>query len=975
MDPKYQRSWADDSESPRAIHGGGHYVAASSFHSESNRYPYTNGHHYSNGNSSHAPIYGTGHRDQDGDGYPSQGRYANGNQQSRIYTTPYEGFEEDWARTSLQPSNPHPSSSHQNYSAPEQGSSTRGRSDDRRHDYDRRDDNRDTRRRDTRRDDRIDDRRERIDRNSQRRGAPSYLDISNQRELGIVCSLKDSYGFIKCADRDDDLFFHFTELSRSEPAVGLEVEFNVATDSKNGKLSAIQLVVLSKGSVAFEDIDPTHRVGMLIKEANMDGEPGEVEYAPDDSDARETLRFSLRDLAEPKVPLCAGDEVKFNLVINKRTKTRTATNVVIYRFGGKRETGVIQSLKDNFGFIKCSEQPVSVYFHFRDVVLLQKDQRDLGMGMEVEFTIENDSKVNKPFATRVRGLPRGTVSFTIVLPERLTGVVSKEFALSNSYSSFNHSNRRVSDEDMGQIDCVSTSGVEKFLFNGKDLENFKQPLRLGDQVEFSVLIKKRSGKKKATNIILLKAAPEVFEYGIVCSIHKNYGHLTCMQRDEDMFFHFSDLEINNEDIGVGSELEFVVVTDSRSNKKKAIHIKHAPSGSVIFETVLPERYRGIVIRECKPGVAQPPAHISVKKRDEHGTVEFIDAQGNSFVLTFASYDLKNKKAQIWPGDEIEFNLSVESKTGIRGATSIELVKPKELLREQGVVTAVKNYFGFLSTPTRVDEVYFHFTELELVMDKNEITQVKPGFEVEFSVATDSWANNKPIAINFKILPKGTVKFEDTLPGRHPGIVDRELRGRGHHSETYGGKITFQSPDTKAMESLPFDAEDVDKRFSLKRGDRVEFSIATNRRNKEKKASNIVLMRETGVVEGIKQSYGFIHCDEKGHEDKLFFHEREVEEGTILQEGDIVEFLRVYSSRNKDYNAIEIKKIKDAAIRESPKKPHLNINKVDSKVFILRQPKSAGWTQSFAPGRGKLLNEEVDKLTQSMLNSFGLNTNE
>lgn len=36
---------------------------------------------------------------------------------------------------------------------------------------------------------------------------------------------------------------------------------------------------------------------------------------------------------------------------------------------------------------------------------------------------------------------------------------------------------------------------------------------------------------------------------------------------------------------------------------------------------------------------------------------------------------------------------------------------------------MKNYFGFLSTPGRVDEVYFHFTELELIMDKSEIAQV------------------------------------------------------------------------------------------------------------------------------------------------------------------------------------------------------------------------------------------------------------
>jgi len=36
--------------------------------------------------------------------------------------------------------------------------------------------------------------------------------------------------------------------------------------------------------------------------------------------------------------------------------------------------------------------------------------------------------------------------------------------------------------------------------------------------------------------VLIKAAPEYLETGIVCSVKKNYGHITCLDREEDMFF-------------------------------------------------------------------------------------------------------------------------------------------------------------------------------------------------------------------------------------------------------------------------------------------------------------------------------------------------------------------------------------------------------------------------------------------------------
>lgn len=54
-----------------------------------------------------------------------------------------------------------------------------------------------------------------------------------KREQGIISALKDGYGFIKCADREARMFFHYTELldPQREIRLGEEVEFTVATVS------------------------------------------------------------------------------------------------------------------------------------------------------------------------------------------------------------------------------------------------------------------------------------------------------------------------------------------------------------------------------------------------------------------------------------------------------------------------------------------------------------------------------------------------------------------------------------------------------------------------------------------------------------------------------------------------------------------------------------------------------------------------
>jgi phage FluMu protein Com len=99
---------------------------------------------------------------------------------------------------------------------------------------------------------------------------------------------------------------------------------------------------------------------------------------------------------------------------------------------------------------------------------------------------------------------------------------------------------------------------------------------------------------------------------------------------------------------------------------------------------------------------------------------------------------------------------------------------------------------------------------------------------------------------------------------------------------------------------------------------------------------------------------------------------QVEKGLALQEGDVVEFLRVYNPRTKQLNAVEIKKLKDAptqlyGLSVLQKKFYSSAkSSADQKVVALRQPKSANWTQPFSAGRGKFLPEERNKLVAAFL---------
>jgi len=67
-----------------------------------------------------------------------------------------------------------------------------------------------------------------------------------------------------------------------------------------------------------------------------------------------------------------GDVVEFNVSTDRRDNLQRAVNIklisVCLKNGQTREVGVVSSLKEGFGFIKCADQDLSIFFHFSEVL-------------------------------------------------------------------------------------------------------------------------------------------------------------------------------------------------------------------------------------------------------------------------------------------------------------------------------------------------------------------------------------------------------------------------------------------------------------------------------------------------------------------------------------------------------------------------------------------------------------------------------
>ncbi|XP_076800145.1 cold shock domain-containing protein E1-like isoform X1 [Clavelina lepadiformis] len=483
------------------------------------------------------------------------------------------------------------------------------------------------------------------------------------RETGVIEKLLLSYGFIKCADREGRLFFHYSQFHGEANALHIndEIEFEVSMDTRTGKPVAVQVVKLQKGTVVFEVLsedrilgevtNPAPPLSLVPGQASFSAIPGGTTgyaglgYRPSEKGEPVIsaklgtlsyermgefffLHYSANDLTNPNLVLQPGDQVSFNIATEKRTGVMRARKItLVERAPPKRFTGIVTAMKESFGFIERSDLVKEIFFHYSEVLA---NVPDLRVGDHVEFSIQERN--NKDVATEIRLLPLGSVQLEEIssnlcigtiekpLPAKVSNKVVNESTIAggdatspsqtikNGTAVVNGSPTQPSLALAGVICYVNSKGeMAKIRFGEKDrAANCLHTLCKGDKVSFLTITDKRNGQQRAAGVTLLldktlATTNEKREQGIVAAVKEGFGFIKCVERDSRLFFHCCELLDPTHHIRMSDEVDFTVLPDPVAEKQRlhATRMKVLQKGSVIFHVISDQIYIGII--ELLPG--------------------------------------------------------------------------------------------------------------------------------------------------------------------------------------------------------------------------------------------------------------------------------------------------------------------------------------------------------------------------------------
>lgn len=270
----------------------------------------------------------------------------------------------------------------------------------------------------------------------------------------------------------------------------------------------IILTSLLPGSVIFEDVGTQIYRGQVLKpldrtppnsttqrQPSTDPLPGRIRYRNQVDHSEVEVPFGDKD-QKGDFTLRHGDWVQFYLATDRRDQLQRATAISLLDdsfnvSGEKREQGVVASLKEGFGFVRCVERNVRLFFHFTEVL---DTSREICVGDEVEFTVVQDpasSYTNTRLnAIRIKHLPAGTVQFETLVESALEGIITREAPKSPV--------KTQERTEGGVISYIQGNNKKTIMYFLKDCE---KPPRVGDNVRFDIYQVKRNKELIAINVV------------------------------------------------------------------------------------------------------------------------------------------------------------------------------------------------------------------------------------------------------------------------------------------------------------------------------------------------------------------------------------------------------------------------------------------------------------------------------------------
>lgn len=578
--------------------------------------------------------------------------------------------------------------------------------------------------------------------------------VRTEKCAGVVCSLKENFGFIERSDVVKEIFFHYSAFKGNinELELGDDVEFEVQT--RNNKEVATDIKRLAPGTVIFEDVSLDRFLGRVVRTLKCSGfrrqsdplagrivyetKSGQVEIPYGDKDQRGEYTLQV------------GDKVEFNIATDRRDKLQRGTDIdmLLESFAlnsEQREQGYVATLRDGYGFIRCVDREGRMFFHFSEVL---GEDKHLLVSDELEFTVVQDpnssNNTNREVAVRIQKLTRGSITVSRDQVEKTTGYIDKE---PPAYQSPMKNGR---DPDGGSIVFDVNGNKHSIPFQCRDLSEPRYAPKYGDKVEFQISENKKTASRSAANVKLLHRSSSVRYQGFVATIKEAFGFIETADHDKEVFFHFSAFDGEPGDLDLGDEVEYALT--KKTAKVSAEYIKKLPKGTVNPETVELTQYDGKVVR--------PMRIINPDQEEYTGLVQLVIGEGEEPVMyPFGITSLVDKRDFLQKGDVVRFQLATVRATGKQRATG--MVAVRKMVR--ATVDSVKGQFGFLTHEMEPGKkLFFHMTE---VQGKSVL---RSGDDVEF-VIVHNQRNGKYSATNVRKI---------SIPGPRPQRLMSRLKSVG-----------------------------------------------------------------------------------------------------------------------------------------------------------------------------------------------------
>lgn len=766
-----------------------------------------------------------------------------------------------------------------------------------------------------------------------------HAPLKVMRETGVIERLMENYGFIACCERDSTVFFHRSQYMGSEALkVGMEVEFEVGTDKKNGKLIARRLVMLPKGSVSFEIVNPDKTFGYIIQESlEMEQHPKNLQKRiPTPTLSQNNGQIVVNQGGESffipydtcdvvnNQKVKKGDKVSFYMAVDKRTHTTMARRIIVVEPAlPPLVRGVINSLRSTYGFIDREDTVEEVYFHFTE---FHGDINVLTLLAPVEFVpILSGGKIQ---ATQVKLLPQNSVIIKELSAETYKGTVT---VLPIPNGKQKHTTNK-----NGEIISDNLAGM-RLDFSQNDMVN-KYTLKEGDLVNFRVISDKRNSNKWATQVTLeemIDIDTKCRERGIVVTVKDGYGFIRCAERKARIFFHFSEIVSTSQTININSEVEFSISEEPVTGRLLAIRVIKLPEGSIILET-LDTVYTGEIIKEIR---TQPREQNALAQKagtsDGFGNIQYWTKDGELDKILYFQND--NSPSL---GDSVQFHITQTQGGSACYAVDLVILHRVDDIEYHGAISALKDGFGFIEREDHGMETFFQYSSLKDI----KANDLKLGSEVKYCQTTK---NGKLSAVSVSLIPPGKVTKDEIQSQIYEGIIMAQYKSP---EQATPGKVI---PDETSLlayphlpASLPFSISGLRiPKMNPDLHQKVTFQICMNPITKQIRACNINILknqskRYRGLVETVKENmrgvYGFISI--VGEESNFYFHQSAVVHGGQLDPGTEVECSLTINEKTGKMIAIDIVRLHAANHQRQQAKIKMDLHKIGD-ITPIRKPDS------------------------------------